>query len=40
MALTKEEVIAQLAARLRDDSVSDELFVKLMAAMCRLQGWL
>jgi hypothetical protein len=38
--ITKSEVIAELAARLRDESISDEVFVKLMTAMCRLQGWI
>jgi hypothetical protein len=39
---TKTEVIAKLTEMLRrrDDTISDESFVKLMTAMCKLQGWL
>jgi len=36
---TKSEAIALLANLLRDETKSDEAFLKLMLAMCRLQGW-
>jgi hypothetical protein len=38
--ITKSEVVKQLADMLRDDTISDVSFLKLMVAMCRLQGWI
>jgi|HubBroStandDraft_4_1064222.scaffolds.fasta_scaffold3000450_2 hypothetical protein len=37
--ITKDEVLQQLSAKLRNDALSDDDFVRLLTVYAKLSGW-